>query len=196
MSAYKPRRKSRRSSGRMAVIVVSCLLLLGIVIGGTVSWLIDKTEPLDNRLNPTQVSTQVQETWDGTTKSNVSIKNTGGTDAWIRASVVITWKNDKGDVYGKPPVEGTDYTIDKGYEGWLLGGDGFDYYEVPVAPGEATTNLINSCTSKGTEPEGYYLTVEIIGSGIQSAPITVFGENWNPPSVGITSDGSHLEKVN
>ena len=196
MSVHKPRRRSRRCSGRLTAILVSCLLILGVAIGGTAAWLIDRTDPLENEFKPTQVTTEVKETWDGTTKSDVSIQNTGGTDAWIRAMVVITWKNEKGDIYGKPPVEGTDYTIDRGSEGWLSGGDGFDYYEVPVAPGEATTNLISSCTSKGTEPEGYYLTVEIIASGIQSYPLSAFLDNWDPPLASMTSDGSHLEKVN
>ena len=178
-------KRSRRRSGKSAALLVSLLLLLTVTVGGTIAFLMDSDGPLDNLFNPSKVTTKVEETLSGNTKKDVYIKNTGDTDAWIRAAVVVTWQDAAGNVYGQAPVEGTNYDITWG-TGWATGDDGFYYWTSPVkAETGVTGDLIETISPKGNPPaDGYYLTVEIIGSGIQNKPAKVFHTEW--ASSGLT----------
>jgi hypothetical protein len=168
-----------RKPVKTAALLVSLLLLVGAAVGGTIAFLVDTSGPLTNQFTPSKVTTKVEEHLEGATKSNVCIHNTGDTKAWIRAAVIITWKNDKGEVYGQMPVTepscqhqncDCDYRITYGTaNGWSKAADGFWYYDESVAANGVTKALITTCTAIGTAPaDGYYLNVEILGSGIQA----------------------------
>lgn len=180
-------KRSRRRSGKSAALLVSLLLLLTVTVGGTIAFLMDTDGPLRNQFNPSKVTTKVEETLSGNIKKDVYIKNTGDTDAWIRAAVVVTWQDEEGNVYGQAPVEGKNYDITWGTE-WATGDDGFYYWTSPVrAETGVTGDLIETISPKGKPPaDGYYLTVEIIGSGIQNKPAKVFNTEW--ASSGLTVD--------
>jgi len=180
MYQRKHHKRSHRRSGKSAALLVSLLLLLTVTVGGTIAFLMDSDGPLHNLFNPSKVTTYVDETLDCETKKDVKIKNTGDTEAWIRAAVVVTWQDKDGNVYGQAPVAGTNYTAWTPGKDWLTGDDGFYYYKYPVAAGATTSNaLITQISPIGDfSAEGYYLTVEIIGSGIQSVPETVFNSEW------------------
>lgn len=183
---YKKSRRTRKS----AALLVSLLLLLTVTIGGTIAFLMDSDGPLHNLFNPSQVTTKVEETLSGGTKEKVYIQNTGDTDAWIRVAVVVTWQDEEGNVYGQTPKAGTNYTAWNPGTDWVLGMDGFYYYKKPVASGLSTGVLIDSIAPIGNPPaDGYYLTVEIIGSGIQNKPASVFDTEWS--SSGLTVDDSN-----
>lgn len=183
-------KKSQRKTRKPVIFLASAILLVCALIGGTLAYLLTNTDAMANTFTPAKVTTSVSETLDGTTKSNVKIKNTGNVEAWIRACVVVTWKDEDGNVYGTAPVEGTDYSISYSSTGWLRGDDDFWYCTSPVAPEQETAVLINSCTYIDNAPDGYSLNVEIIGSGIQSKPDTAFTESWS--SSGLTIDGGIL----
>ena len=175
----KHHKRSQRRSGKSIALLVSLLLIATVTVGGTIAFLMDSDGPLHNLFNPSEVTTEVKETVSGTTKSDVYIQNTGDTDAWIRAAVVVTWQDEAGNVYGQKPVAGTDYTITWG-TGWEPGTDGFYYRTSPVAAKTGVTgDLIESISPvDGKAPADYYLTVEIIGSGIQNKPAKVFNDEW------------------
>lgn len=174
-------------------LVVSLALLLALSVGGVIAFLVDATDPLANPFDASNVTTAVIEDFDGSTKSNVKIQNTGDTIAWIRAAVIVTWKNADGHIYASAPIAGTDYTIAFSDSGWLMGDDGFYYHIAPVAPGESTETLISSCTYTKNAPDGYSLNVEIVGSGIQSKPASVFNTQWE--SSGLKVDEAKAKLV-
>lgn len=186
----KHHKRSRRRSGKSTALLVSLLLLLTVTVGGTIAFLMDSYGPLNNLFNSSQVTTKVEETLSGNTKKDVYIQNTGDTDAWIRAAVVVTWQDADGNVYGQAPVEGTNYDITWG-TGWETGDDGFYYWTSPVAAKTGVTgDLIETISPVGNPPaDGYYLTVEIIGSGIQNKPANVFNTKW--ASSGLTVNDSN-----
>ena len=129
----------------------------------------------------------VNETFNGTAKSNVSIKNTSDIPVYIRASIIVTWKDPSGNVYGQLPVAGTDYTIS--YDtGWTRQGD-YWYCNSEVAVGAKTPVLISSCTEvAGKAPkENYRLSVEIIAEAIQSQPDRAVQQAW-----GVTISGGNV----
>lgn len=176
-------------SVRTLVVISSVLALLLCAAGLTIAYIIDKTDPVTNTFTPSKVSCQVVETnWqDGNVvKENVTVANTGDTAAYIRSAIVVTWQNDRGEVYSQAPVLGTDYSMDLNLNagGWVLGADGYYYHTSPVAVESSTQTLINSCSVLAPAPaEGYTLSVEILASAVQSEPATAAEDAW-----GVTVD--------
>lgn len=183
---YSYRRANRRKS---TVLLTSLALLMAILVGTTTAFLIATSEPVTNIFNPATVTSDVEESFENDVKSNVKIKNTGNTEAYIRATFVVTWKdNQNRNVYGTAPVEGTDYIITLNQNGWFKGSDEFYYYKQPVAAGSSTAVLINSCAPvAGKTPVGYGLNVEILSSAIQSTPTSVVASQWG---VTVADDGT------
>ena len=178
-------------------LVVSLVLVLTVTVGTTLAYLFTESGPVENIFQPSSVTTEVIESFNGSgAKTNVKIKNTGDTDAWIRATYIVTWQDSEGNVYGKQPVEGVDYEIRGEASEWISSKDGFCYYSTPVAHDKETSALIESIQPKGEAPAGYSLCVEIIGSGIQSKPASVFAAAWNPADVSVSSDGTSVEQMN
>lgn len=168
------------------VALVALLLLLCCTVAGTVAYLVTSTNSVTNTFTPASVTTQVEEEFNGTTKSNVRIKNTGNIDAYIRAAVIINWADAQGNVSGTP-VKDTDYKIDYNKSDWFQGSDGYWYYTKPVAPnGGLTDILIESCAPvAGRAPEGYDLQVTILADGIQSVPADAVQQAW--PAVQVSN---------
>lgn len=175
---------------RSLVLVVSVLALVLAVAGGTLAWLSANTTPVTNTFTPAQVSCTVEENFNGTTKEKVQIKNTSNIPAYIRAYVVVTWKDAQDNVYGKLPVKDTDYTIEYATgTGWDKGSDGYYYYTSPVAANDGLTGvLITKCEPVADKaPAGYDLSVEIIAEAIQSLPTTTVESVW---PVKVDADGT------
>ena len=165
------------------MLLSSLALLIALAVGTTAAFLITNDEPIVNTFNPSKVTSAVNEAFNGAVKSNVTVANTGDTEAYIRATYVVTWKDEYGQVYGKTPQPNEDYVISIG-SGWIPGSDGYYYYVSPVAPGDSTTALIVSCEPvAGRTPEGFGLNVEILGSAIQSTPANVVHDKWKVVSV-------------
>lgn len=155
------------------ISLAAVALLLTAVVGGTLAYVFTSTGPVTNTFQPTQVTTTVEETFENKVKTDVKIGNTGDTDAYIRATVVVTWKSESGSVYAQKPGD-DDYSIT--YEtgnGWTQGPDGYWYYSDEVAPGATTLVFISKAEQLNPGPVGsdgtqYYLSIEIVASGIQS----------------------------
>lgn len=169
--------------GVIGVLVIVCTLLSAV----TMAYVFTQTEPVVNQFTPSEVSSSVEESFDGTTKSHVIIKNTGDTEAYVRTAIVVTWVKEVTDssgnksleTYTGKPVEGRDYNITYGAGNWEQAADGFWYYKVPLAAKAVTTTLIDTCTAVDAKtPKGYSLSVEIISSAIQSTPTEVVTTQW------------------
>lgn len=173
--------KKRTNKRKATVLLTSLALLIVILVGTVTAFLIASDGPITNTFQASQVSCQVdEESFDGTTKTNVTISNTGDTEAYIRAAIVVTWKDkENGNVYGATPVLGNDYTMELNETDWFLGSDGYYYYKKPVTPTGTTTALITTCcVIQDAAPSGYGLNVEILGSAIQSVPTHTVSEAW------------------
>ena len=162
------------------VALVALLVLLCCTVAGTVAYLVTSTDPVTNTFTPAHVSTEVNESFTGGVKSNVTIKNTGDIPAYIRAAVIINWADKDGNV-SATPVEDGDYEIKYDSSNtWKKIGD-YWYYTNPVAADSLTEKaLIESCAPvAGKAPEGYNLQVTILADGIQSEPLTAIKEAWH-----------------
>lgn len=170
------------------VALVALLVLLCCTVAGTLAYLVTSTNSVTNTFTPAHVSTAVDETFDGTTKSNVKIQNTGNIDAYIRVAVVANWIDEDGNVYGgAAPAETTDYTISYNKADWKLI-DGYWYCKTVVQVGSETPALIESCskTSTAAVPEGYDLQVTILADGIQADGVGSNGKTPMEDAWGVT----------
>lgn len=182
-----PRRHIKKS--KPSLLLISLVIILGVLVGSTVAYLITNTDPVKNSFVAAGITTQIEENFDGTTKNNVTVKNTGDVEAFIRATVVVTWKNGS-NIYPTAPVLGTDYTVTyPANTGWVKNG-GYYYYTSAVAPDGLTGELLTDCKPLHAAPdENYTLHVEILTEAIQSRPITAVTEAWgvNPATLGGNS---------
>ena len=163
----------------MVAVIVAILLILLVAVGVTVAYVVTRTDTVKNTFDPVDVNCEVKETFDGTKKTDVSVKNTGTTAAYIRALVVVNWISPTGSVYSKVPVEGDDYTIKYG-SGWKKSNvDGFWYCISDIDPNDNTPVLIKTSSPVANgAPDGYSLSVSILASAIQSSPDSAVYDAW------------------
>lgn len=183
-SHARAKKHSRIRMNKLAILFIAVVMLIGAVVGSTVAFLVTKTAPVENKFTYASVSCTVSESFNGTTKEKVQIQNTGTTDAYIRATYVVSWLNKDGSI--APVPQGT---IPNGYtlsisenpdNAWTKGTDGYFYYLTPVAPGGLTDGSLVNCTvtyPQGVEPE-YILSVEILATAVQSTPANAVTEAW------------------
>ena len=187
----------RAKTWKALIVAALAVVILTAAVGGTMAWLSTNTSDLVNTFVPAKVTCEVNEPgWqDGaSTKSNVSIKNTGTTDAYIRAMIVANWctaadTNGKTKVVASYAVNATHFQGLPG-SGWVKHTDGFYYYTQPVAPGNMTARLFESCTPVDSEkPEGAdHLEVNIICQAVQSTPAAAVKDAWD--GVKVKADGT------
>ena len=176
--------KTKASLGgvKRIVMLVALVMILTAAIGGTIAYIVTSTNDVENTFTPGKVSCEINEEFTGALKKDVTITNTGNTEAYIRAAIIVTWKSTKHgstDTYATAPQEGQ-YTMTLGSD-WIPGEDGYYYYKSPVPTGESTAALIEKCELKAgvSAPEGYALSVEILADAIQSTPTSVVTEKWH-----------------
>lgn len=177
----------RAKTWKALIVAALAVVILTAAVGGTMAWLSTKTQDLTNTFEPAKVTCKVVEPgWvngTSTTKSNVSIQNTGTTDAYIRAMIVANWCTADNKVVktASPTYEGLPGSD------WVKHTDGFYYYTLPVAPNQTTSMLFTKC-EQGTVPEGAdHLEVNIICQAVQSTPANAVTEAWG---VTVGADGN------
>lgn len=181
------RRTRRRHNGKSVALLAAVVMVLGTLVGTTVAYLFMGTDSIVNTFTPSSVTVEIDEKFDNKVKNDVTVKNTGDVDAYIRAAVVVTWQDSEGQIYPTAPVAGTDYTVSYPGNGWQEH-NGYYYYTSVVAPEASTGILLTACKPvEGRTPDGYHLVVEILASAIQSEPETAIQDAWK---VTIDKDGN------
>lgn len=176
----RQRRCHRRRNQKSIALLVAMVMVLGAFVGATVAYLFTSADSIVNTFTPASVTTEITEDFDKEVKNNVQVKNTGDISAYIRAEVVVTWQNEKGEIAPTVPVMGTDYNVTfPNGTGWVEH-KGFYYYTSAVASQASTGVLLTACQPvEGKAPAGYHLSVEILASAIQSEPQEAVQEAWN-----------------
>lgn len=152
---------------KAVLLVLSLVLVIAVGVGGTLAFLTDKTDEIQNTFTPTSAGVDITESFDGTTKSNVVINNTGDIPVYVRAMIVVSWQNENGQVLAPAPVLGTDYTMSLG-SGWTENGI-YYYYNSFVPKGGSTAPLIVQAQQiKACADQEYTLHIEIIAEAIQA----------------------------
>lgn len=171
-------RKPHKGRGRLAMMVLSVVLLLGVAIGGTIAWLSTKTTPVTNTFTPAEVTCEVEEKFDKTTgvKNDVNVKNTGNIAVYIRVKLVTYRTNDTGQHIGGT-ADLPEFT--RG-EDWVKHGE-YYYYTLPVAPGkEPAANLADRMTLEKSykDADGGKQALDVMAEAIQSEPEKAVADAW------------------
>ena len=171
-------RKPHKGRGRLAMMVLSIVLLLGVAIGGTIAWLSTKTTPVTNTFTPAKVACDVTENFDEDTgvKTNVNVKNNGNIAVYIRVKLVTYRTNDAGQHIGGT-AELPKFNLG---ENWVEYGK-YYYYTLPVEPkAQPQTNLADSMTLKTAygDADGGKQALDVMAEAIQSEPEKAVGEAW------------------
>lgn len=172
-------RKPHKGRGRLAMMVLSVVLLLGVAIGGTIAWLSTKTTSVTNTFTPAKVTCDVTENFDENTgvKTNVNVTNTGNIAVYIRVKLVTYRTNDAGQHIGGTATL-PEFTPS---ENWVKHGE-YYYYTLPVAPGkEPAANLANRMTLEKSykDADGGKQALDVMAEAIQSEPEKAVGEAWD-----------------
>lgn len=185
-------RSKRKKNNKKLILLISIITILVFSAGATLAYIVTHTDAVNNTFTPSKVTCSVVENEfnaDTAEKTNVKITNTGDTDAYIRAHIIVSWVDEAGNI-SSTPVNSNDYELALGQNtGWWKpdGGD-YYYYSKSVSPGGYTGTLIASCKLKdGVTPpeERYHLSVEIIADAVQSSPADAVKDAW-----GVTVDAN------
>ena len=158
--------------------LLSIVLLLTAVIGGTLAYMVVKTMSVENQFQSAQVSCEVlMEKADKT--DVIKVQNTSNVHAYIRAAIIVNWVDRAGNVLGTAPVKaidekGGDYAWLSVEGAWVQDTNtGFYYYTSAVEPGEITSPLISNISVTATPPsDDYSLSIEVIAEAIQADGVT------------------------
>lgn len=167
----------RLANGRkVSALLLSFALIIAFAIGGTRAYLMGHSNLVQNSFEPSYVDCEVTEAFDGKTKRNVNVCNTGDTQAYIRVKLVTYRVNDNNQHIGgtsKVP----DFTLG---ENWVRYGDHY-YYTLPVDPGdEPKAQLLSSIdlTSDYQDADAGKQVIEVMAEAIQSSPADAVGQSW------------------
>ena len=185
---YKEGSKNKAGhTGRAVALVFSVVFLLVLVGGSTLAWLSARSVEAENIFTPSQVTCEVTEEFDKETgvKTNVNVRNTGDTEAYIRVKLVTYRTNAAGDHIGGV-AELPEFTLG---ENWVKH-DGYYYYTLPVAPGASpVANLTDSMTLVASyqDADGGSQAIDVMAEAIQSIPADAVRKVCG---VAVSSDGT------
>lgn len=186
---------------RKKLFVLLATLIAVAAISTTLAFMFKKTS-VDNRFVPGTVSCQLYETVDGTeytdggvvrqgsTKSDIKVKNTGNISSFIRVRLVSHWTDADGNAVGLPSELPQ---IDFDAVNWLKGENNTYYYITPVAPGELSGILcepIILAEKTTADGETVYMVLTVLPEAIQAEPSSAAAEAW-----GVTITGGEISAV-
>lgn len=151
--------------------LTAMILVLVLLCGTAAAYMITRTSREENQFTPADVACAVAETFDGTYKSSITIKNTGNIDAYIRVRLVTYWVSKDGNILSKPskPLE-----ISLA-PNWFQKGMNTYYYVSPVSPSDSPVELLGNAITLAEE-DGSYQVVEVFAEAIQALGTTDVGD--------------------
>lgn len=156
-------------------------VLLFASIAGTIAYM-QVDNHISNSFTVAKLSIELNEKFDRKEKSNVTIGNTGDVPAYIRAAIVVNWKDADENVIS---ADESDYSITMGSE-WIQGADGYWYCKKPTYAGQPSPVLIVNCKPEAVK-EGQHLCVDILAQGVQAEPTAAVRELWGAT---VAADGT------
>lgn len=191
----------KMSKWKIALVTVALVAVLAF--GGTIAFLAFNTDGVRNVFTSGVVNIEVEEEFNGGDIRNndvivkqVRIKNDDAkgelnvVDAYIRVNLVATWVDDDGSVVPVDAESLIDYNLnldnssaDDVQGSWVLGDDGFYYFNAAVAPNEYTDYLLESVSAKANVvlPETGHLEINVLADAIQASG-DAYQDAWGNPT--------------
>lgn len=178
-SSRSSRAANNGGAKKLSAAAIAIILVVVMTIGGTVAFLMDSTESVINKFTPASSGITIEEKVKENCKTEIAVRNTGDTGAYIRVSLVANYYDENGNITGGAAVP--DFTNS---EKWFLGNDGYYYYKLPVAAGDVTDNLLASESKMQLKDN---MQVTVLAQSIQASPTSVVHDKWG---VTVNSDGT------
>lgn len=183
MNNGKYTRKRRLRWRKEFVLLCSIAILLIGMVGGSLAYLFMNTDAVTNTFTAPEIGVTIPENFNGDKKENVKVTNSCDFPVYARATYVVYWLDEEGNVVPTQPVEDTDYTISIG-SNWNKSGD-YWYYNQLLGADKTSTDFIVLCQETETDnAKAYKLVVDVIGEVVQAEPEAAVTELWGfVPSV-------------
>lgn len=177
MRNTRTKKMERTSARRLMILAATVLILTFGTIAGTIAYITTQTEKVENTFVPAEISTEIDEEFDGTEKTEIVVKNSSDTDVYIRVKLVSYRVDDSGNVIGgKAPIK--DFELN---ENWFED-NGIYYYKLPVAKDAATNDLLaegkSIVLSQYTDADGGKQVIEVMAEAIQATPKDAVKTAW------------------
>jgi len=130
-------------------------------------------DKLVNEFDIGNVESLIHETFDGTSKEDVYIENTGNVPIYARGDILVYFEDEDGNIDPKVPVLNQDYSLSLGSAWKKI--DGQYYYQGIIQAGDSSSNLINTCTNLSDKK----LVVEVLIQAIQANSTDALQDAWN-----------------
>lgn len=178
-SSRSSRTANNGGAKKLSAAAIAIILVVVMTIGGTVAFLMDSTESVINKFTPASSGITIEEEVKENCKTEIAVRNTGDTGAYIRVSLVANYYDENGNITGGAAVP--NFTLNSK---WFLGNDGYYYYKQPVAARNVTDNLLASESKMQLEDN---MQVTVLAQSIQASPTSVVHDKWG---VTVNSDGT------
>ena len=186
MNNGKYTRKRRLRWRKEFVLLCSIAILLIGMVGGSLAYLFMGTDAVTNTFTAPEIGVTIPEHFDKDVKKDVKVTNSCDFPVYARATYVVYWLDENGNVVPTKPVEGIDYTISIG-DDWEQNGDYWYYNQLlGVDENSTSTDFIVLCQEleNGGNAQKYKLVVDVIGEVVQAEPVDAVTELWGfVPSV-------------
>ena len=178
MTNIEKKQMSKRDSlfSKSALSAVCLALILFCGIGGTLAYIVTETVPIKNIFTAAKVENEVEESFDGTKKSSITVKNTGDTAVYVRVKLISYRINNDGDAIGGAAVI-PEFTLG---EDWIKT-DGCYYYTKPLLnPDDITTDLLETdiVLTDYSDADGGKQVIEVMSEAIQAEPKEAVEAAW------------------
>ncbi|MBQ6323624.1 MAG: hypothetical protein IJI22_02195 [Bacilli bacterium] len=170
------------------LIIITSIVLLFAATMTTIAYL-TKSSLAANEFEIGRVSNQIEEKFQNNIKEDVKVKNTGNVPSYVRAAIIVSFKDENGVILYEKPVKDVDYELTLSTSSNWLYKDGYYYYKLPVEANASTDILIKKCIELGTHTNKT-LDVTIISQTIQANPEEAVEEAWN---VNVENHNINLE---
>lgn len=176
----------KRSYRKTLVLLIAAAMLLTMSVGSTAALLQVSSDPVENVFTAVKVDTKINETFDASGKSSITVENKQADenmDVYVRVAVVGNW------VKGGKIVE--KWTLTDDYinttNNWVIGNDGFYYYKQVLEVGTSTENLLAKTITQATRADDAKLEVTVVHQAIQYLPTSAVTQAWG---VTVAQDGT------
>lgn len=174
---------------RMKMKTILALAMIAVVltaaIGGTLAYLIAKTDAVVNTFQPGSVPIEIEEKFDNNVKSDIKIKNNKDSDTsvYVRVNLLCYWSDAEGNPAGRNAWSLPDVNLG---EGWITDGE-YYYYADLIKPGDGTSALFSDSIileSVTDAKDTFYQTLDILAQAVQAIPADAVEEAW--PNVDVS----------
>lgn len=216
MNMYRGKyQKAKRNKRKPIILIVSLMLLLVAMVGGTVAFLRAASGQVTNTFTPGEAKITINEKVTSTSKSDITFTNPdkdgdnnslNTVPVYIRATLVIYWTDTfdlSDDGVDNPTEQIIPMPAGAKIEGGTVLGTGWFkvddsdiyYYSEPVAPGSSTTVMLDTITVTVPDGSTAQCHIDVRAEAIQAEPENVVMTAWKDVKVHVDADGNKLLKA-